>query len=153
MSIGVEPMRWWHVDQVQALEAELFPSDAWSVEQFWSELAQPTRAYVVATDGEDVVGYAGVFCLPPDADIQTVGVDARAQGRGVARRMLEQLLAGVDAQGATHTLLEVRAGNDPAIALYDRLGFVEISRRPRYYADGVDAIVMRRPRPSGVGVA
>lgn len=153
MSLVIEPMRWWHVDQVHALEAELFPSDAWSVEQFWSELAQPSRAYVVAMDGDEVLGYAGVFCLPPDADIQTVGVAVRAQGRGIARRMLDDLLGGVDAKGATHTLLEVRAGNDAAIALYHRLGFVEISRRPRYYADGVDAIVMRRSRPSGVDVA
>jgi len=153
MSITVQPLRWWHIDAVHDLEASLFPADAWSREQFWSELAQPTRSYVVAMDGDVVAGYAGVFCLPPDADIQTVGVDAERQGRGIARRMLDTLLADVDAAGATHTMLEVRAGNDAALALYHRLGFVEISRRPRYYSDGVDAIIMRRSRPEGVGAA
>lgn len=153
MSVSVEPMRWWHVEAVHALEAVLFPADAWSVEQFWSELAQPTRSYVVALEGEAVVGYAGVFCLPPDADIQTVGVDPSQQGRGVARQMLDVLLADIDAEGATHTMLEVRDGNAAALALYGRLGFTEISRRPRYYADGVDAVIMRRARPEGAGAA
>lgn len=153
MTVTVEPMRWWHVDAVHGLESALFPSDAWSREQFWSELAQATRSYVVAMDHGAVVGYAGVFCLPPDADIQTVGVDAGRQGRGIARLMLESLLADVDAAGATHTMLEVRAGNDAALALYGRLGFAEISRRPRYYSDGVDAVIMRRTRPSGAGAA
>lgn len=153
MSISVEPMRWWHVEAVHAWEAVLFPSDAWSIEQFWSELAQPTRSYVVALEDEAVVGYAGTFCLPPDADIQTVGVDPTRQGRGVARLMLDVLLADVDGKGATHTMLEVRDGNAAALALYGRLGFTEISRRPRYYADGVDAIIMRRARPEGVGAA
>lgn len=144
-------MRWWHVDDVHALEQQLFVADAWSLEQFWSELAQPSRRYVVACDDARVIGYAGTSCLPPDADIQTVAVADDQRGQGVARAMLEHLLADVDARGATHTMLEVREGNDAAIALYARLGFVEISRRPRYYADGADAVIMRRPRPAGGG--
>lgn len=153
MSVALQPMRWWHVEAVHTLETSLFPADAWSREQFWSELAQPTRSYVVAMDDGAVVGYAGTFCLTPDADIQTVGVAAEHQGRGIARQMLDSLLAHVDSAGATHTMLEVRAGNDAALALYHRLGFVEISRRPRYYSDGADAIIMRRARPEGVGAA
>lgn len=147
----MEPMRWWHVDDVHALEQQLFVADAWSLEQFWSELAQPSRRYVVVCDDARVIGYAGTSCLPPDADIQTVAVADDQRGQGVARAMLEHLLADVDARGATHTMLEVREGNDAAIALYARLGFVEISRRPRYYADGADAVIMRRPRPAGGG--
>ena len=65
----VDSMRWWDIDAVHALEGELFPDDAWSAEQFWQELAQSTRRYLVAREGDDVIGYAGVFVLPPDADI------------------------------------------------------------------------------------
>ena len=146
-------MRWWHLDDVHALERDLFATDAWSLEQFWSELAQPSRRYVVALVDGRVVGYAGTSCLPPDADIQTVGVAVDQRGRGTARAMLDDLLADVDARGVTHTLLEVRDGNDAALVLYARLGFVEISRRPRYYADGVDALIMRRARPATAGRA
>ena len=142
----LERMRWWDLPAVHEIEADLFPSDAWSSEQFWQELAQPTRYYVVARDVDVVVGYAGAFVLPPDADIQTVGVRADQQGKGIARALLDDVLAHVDAAGATHTMLEVRAGNDAALHLYERLGFVTISRRPRYYPDGEDAVIMRRPR-------
>lgn len=152
-SVTVESLRWWHLPQVHAVEQVLFPGDCWTVEQFWSELAQPTRRYLVALDGDDVVGYAGLFLLPPDADIQTVAVRQDRQGEGIARRLVSDLLEAADASGATHTMLEVRADNDAAIALYRRLGFVPISTRPRYYPDGGDAVIMRRSRPTASGGA
>lgn len=147
-SVTLEPLRWWHLPQVHAIEQVLFPGDCWSVEQFWSELAQPTRCYVVALDEDEVVGYAGLFLLPPDADIQTVAVGWDHQGQGIARRLVSDLLDVADSSGATHTMLEVRADNEAATALYRRLGFVPISTRPRYYPDGGDAVIMRRSRPA-----
>ena len=147
-SVTLEPLRWWHLPQVHAIEQVLFPGDCWSVEQFWSELAQPTRCYVVALDEDEVVGYAGLFLLPPDADIQTVAVREDHQGQGIARRLVSDLLDVADSSGATHTMLEVRADNEAATALYRRLAFVPISTRPRYYPDGGDAVIMRRSRPA-----
>lgn len=144
--MSIEPMRWWHVPAVHELEARLFPDDAWSVEQFWQELAQPTRRYLIARDGATVAGYAGLFVLAPDADVQTVAVSPDHQGRGIARQLLEGLLRPAEEAGVTHTMLEVRDGNDAALALYARLGFDRISVRPRYYPDGADAIIMRRAR-------
>lgn len=149
-TMQIAPMRWWHVEAVERIEREVFPEDAWSREQFWSELAQSTRRYLVVLDGDDVVAYAGLFVLPPDADVQTVAVAPHAQGAGLATRLLSELLEGADAQGVTHTMLEVRDGNAPALAVYARLGFEQISRRPRYYPDGVDALILRRPRPERV---
>lgn len=147
MTTRVEPMRWWHLEEVERIERAVFPDDAWSREQFWSELAQSTRRYLVALGEEGVVAYAGLFVLPPDADVQTVAVAPPAQGTGLATRLLSALLEDADAQGVTHTMLEVRDGNAPALAVYGRLGFEQISRRPRYYPDGVDALILRRPRP------
>lgn len=144
MSADVIAMRWWHVPQVQAIEAELFPQDPWSSEQFWQELAQPTRTYRVCVEGDEVVGYAGTFAMPPDADIQTVAVRADRQGRGIARRLMVALLDDAEGRGATHTLLEVRADNAAALSLYESLGFVRISERRQYYPDGGDALILRR---------
>jgi ribosomal-protein-alanine N-acetyltransferase len=139
-------MRWWHLTQVLAIEREVFSGDPWTEEQFWSELAQDTRSYVVALDGADVVAFAGLFVLPPDADVQTVAVAPSHQGRGLARSMLEQLVSQAEVHGVTHTLLEVREDNESALRLYGRMGFEQISRRPGYYADGTDALILRRPR-------
>jgi len=149
MTSGIDlgPLRWWDIPAARALEERLFPHDAWSPEQFWSEIAQPTRRYLAAREGERLVGYAGMFVMAPDADVQTVAVDPDCQGRGIASELLSSLLATMDDSGVTHTLLEVRDDNVVAMSLYSRLGFEEISRRPRYYADGVDAVIMRRPRP------
>lgn len=142
-SIDLQPMRWWHVDAVAALELRLFPHDAWSAEQFWQELAQPTRRYAVATRSGVVVGYAGVFVLPPDSDLQTIAVDPDEQGRGIGRMLLAWALDVAGRSGGTHMLLEVRADNAPAIALYRTAGFERISVRHRYYPDGGDADIMR----------
>ncbi len=141
--ISVEPMRWWHIERVHDLEASLFPSDAWTLEQFWQELSQPTRHYVVALDEGRPVGYAGLFVTATDADVQTIAVSADHQRRGLASDLMAALLAGAADRDATHVLLEVRADNAPAISLYERFGFARISTRPRYYPDGVDAVVMR----------
>lgn len=144
MSAVLAPMRWWSLPQVHAIEIDTFPTDAWSLEQFWQELAQSTRTYLVAIEDDEVVGYAGMFVMPPDADVQTVAVRADRQGRGIARQLLVSLLDDVERRGATHTLLEVRADNAGALSLYESLGFVGISERRRYYPDGGDALILRR---------
>ncbi|WP_205707005.1 ribosomal protein S18-alanine N-acetyltransferase [Kineococcus vitellinus] len=139
-------MRWWDVAAVHALEADLFGRSAWSVESFWGELAQPNRTFLVAVQpgGEDVVGYGGILVAGADADVQTIGVARTAQGRGLGRRLLRALRTAAREAGAARLLLEVRADNAPAQALYRGEGFEQIARRARYYQpEDVDALIMR----------
>jgi len=155
-SIRLRPMRWWDVDAVQALDAELFGATAWTPATFWSELAAgPTRWYVVAetvgaAGAAVLAGYAGLLVPGPEADVQTIAVAPSAQGRGVGTRLLRALTAQAARGGARSLLLEVRADNAAAIALYEREGFERISVRRRYYQPGdVDAwILRRRPLPA-----
>ncbi|WP_432494005.1 ribosomal protein S18-alanine N-acetyltransferase [Kineococcus gypseus] len=138
------PARWWHLADVQRLEADLFGPTAWSVETFWGELAAPGRTYLVALEGEEVLGYAGLAVSGADADVQTIGVARGAQGRGLGRRLLRALLTAARDAGATRVLLEVRADNAPAQALYASEGFEVLARRARYYQPGgIDALVLR----------
>jgi ribosomal protein S18 acetylase RimI-like enzyme len=58
--------------------------------------------------------------------------------------LLDALLAEAERRGCTEVLLEVRADNAAAIGLYAARGFVTISTRRRYYADGADALILRR---------
>jgi [ribosomal protein S18]-alanine N-acetyltransferase len=143
-------MRWWHVADVHALELDLFGSTAWSVESFWGELAQPNRSFLVALDGDRVVGYGGVMVTGADADVQTIGVARDQQGRGTGRELLRALRAACVEAGATHLLLEVRADNEPAQNLYRSEGFEQIARRRGYYqpddrGEWIDALIMRAP--------
>ncbi len=138
------PARWWHLADVHRLEADLFGPTAWSPETFWGELAAPGRTYLVALEGGEVLGYGGLAVAGADADVQTLGVARAAQGRGLGRRLLRALLGAARAGGATHVLLEVRADNEPAQALYRSEGFEQIARRARYYEPGgIDALVLR----------
>ena len=137
--------RWWDVEAAHALEAGLFP-DAWSVETFWSELAHvpETRYYVVAEDGAALVGYAGLAVVGNQADVQTIAVATPAQGMGLGRQLLDVLLDEARRRGATEVLLEVRADNEVAQALYRRAGFERIGIRRGYYQPGgTDALVLR----------
>lgn len=151
MSPTLRRFRWWDVETARALEVELFP-DAWSVETFWSELAHvpETRYYVVAEDDGALVGYAGLAAVGHQADVQTVAVAPTAQGHGVGRLLLDDLLAEAGRRQATEVLLEVRAENEAALALYRRSGFERIGVRRGYYQPGgTDALVLRRRLRTG----
>ena len=133
-------LRWTDIDAVVALERDLFPADAWSPTSLWAELAaRPRRSYVVAEDDQGaVVAYAGV-------DLGgEVAVASGAQGRGLGRQLLEELVTRAQADRAAYLMLEVRADNEPARKLYESRGFELLTVRPRYYQPGdVDAHVMR----------
>lgn len=144
MDVTLEPMRWWHIPDVHEIETECFPVDTWSVEQFWEELAQPTRTYRVAIRGGEVIGYAGIFHSGADADIQTIAVRPAMQRHGIGRLLLRGLVEAARTCDATSLLLEVRADNAPAIAMYRDEGFDQIALRSRYYPDGADALILRK---------
>ncbi len=135
------------LDAIMALETATFPTDAWSRDMMAAELASPHTAYLVVESGEEVVAYAGLSAPAgaEQADIQTIAVDGTHRRLGIGTVLVEQLLGAARARGAAEVLLEVRADNPGAEALYVRHGFARIAVRPRYYQpDGVDAIVMRK---------
>ncbi|WP_136611957.1 ribosomal protein S18-alanine N-acetyltransferase [Sinomonas albida] len=148
------------VPAVHELELALFPIDAWPERMFRDELSQPsTRRYYVAEEaGPDgvprIVAYAGVMCVPPIADVQTIAVVPEREGLGIGSAVLTELIAEARRRGARDVLLEVRADNPRAQGLYRRFGFAQIHTRRRYYRDGVDALIMQLPLevpPSGEG--
>ena len=145
-------MRWWDIPAVHAIETSIFMTDPWSVEQFWSELSQPTRRYFVAEIDGAIVGYAGSFVLTPEADVQTIGVAVDHQGQGIGALLLTTLIEQAIQAQAAQLILEVRSDNGAAIAMYQRFGFERISSRPNYYAPDVDALIMRL-RPLAVAVS
>ena len=132
------------VPAVSALEQRLFPVDAWPLQMFLDELSQPeTRRYLVAQGSDGIVGYAGLMCIEPIADVQTIAVVPEYEGRGIGTTLLTALIDEARRRRAADVLLEVRADNPRAQQLYVRFGFEQIHVRPRYYRDGVDALIMR----------
>ncbi len=147
------------LDDVLALEHELFPDDAWSAEMFAGELAQPpgSRLYLLAETpaGEAgaappspaLAGYAGLRLVAAErlAEVMTIAVRPSSWGHGIGSALLAALLAAARERGCAEMFLEVRADNPRAHGLYLRRGFTEIGVRRGYYQpSGTDAIVMRK---------
>jgi len=137
---------WTDIPALAALERDLFAHDAWAEPTWWAELAgRPRRDYVLLTDADGVVGYAGLDHGGDVADVMTVAAAPRAQGQGLGRRLLIELERRALARGAASVLLEVRADNAAARRLYERSGYTLLSTRRRYYQPGdIDALVMRK---------
>jgi ribosomal-protein-alanine N-acetyltransferase len=139
------------VTAVEVLERRLFPVDAWPMQMFFDELAQvDTRRYVVAEADGQIVAYAGLMCIEPIADVQTIAVVPEFEGRGIGSAVLTELIEEARRRGAVEVLLEVRADNPRAQALYVRFGFEQIHVRRRYYRDGTDALIMRLTLTEGI---
>jgi ribosomal-protein-alanine N-acetyltransferase len=95
-------------------------------------------------EGVGVAGFAVASLLPPEAELELIAVDPAAQRRGLARRLFAALAEELRAAQVQEVVLEVRASNLPACALYRKLGFVESGRRKDYYQIPVeDALLMR----------
>ena len=131
------------VPALAGLEAALFGVDAWDERALLAEVEGPGRTFLVAADDDGPLGYVVGIEVADIADLARIGVDPGRRRTGLGSRLLAAL---VDATtGADRMLLEVSALNAGAISFYERHGFTRIDVRPRYYADGSDAVVMLRP--------
>ena len=139
-------LHWTDLPALAALERDLFAHDAWAEPTWWAELAgRPRREYLVLTDSDGVLGYAGLDHGGEVADVMTIAVAPRAQGHGFGRLLLDELEQRASIRGAANVILEVRADNLAALGLYERSGYAVLSTRRRYYQPGdVDALVMRK---------
>ena len=146
MSFRIVPMTAAHLSQVAALEKICFPSDPWSGELFRAALESPHTAVLLA-EGEDgaVLGYAVLSAVLDEGNLDNLAVAPRCRRQGVA----DALLSALTDFGRTNLsalLLEVRASNLPAIALYEKHGFVPVGRRKDYYnTPKEDALLMTLP--------
>ena len=133
-----------HVSQVAALEAICF-HDPWSENSIAAELENSLSLWLVALDGETVVGYVGSQSVMGWADMMNIAVHPQCRRQGVAQELVERLVAALKENDVTCLTLEVRASNEPAKALYGKLGFQQVGRRPNYYRNPKeDALILRR---------
>ena len=133
-------------DDIAALvtiETESFPTP-WTENNFAVELDNPFARFFVYDDGGTVVGYYGAWRVVDEWDIADIAVRADRRRQGIGRALLEHLLATARAEGVRDVTLEVRPSNIAARALYEAFGFCEEGRRPRYYLNGEDALILWR---------
>ncbi|HVK89683.1 MAG TPA: ribosomal protein S18-alanine N-acetyltransferase [Kofleriaceae bacterium] len=139
----IEPATPGDLDAIHEIERHSFPK-AWPRDAFEAELARPHARVDVLRDPR-VVGFCNYWLVTASAEVHILSIathpDRRRAGLGAA--LLAHALDAGRAIGATLATLEVRRGNKPAIALYERAGFKTVHVRARYYQDdGEDALVM-----------
>ena len=133
-----------HVPSVAALEALCF-SDPWSENSVASELNNPLSLWLIAVEDETVVGYVGSQTVMGETDMMNVAVHPNHRRQGVARSLIAALVQALKDLESHSLTLEVRASNEPAIALYTDLGFTEAGRRRNYYRNPKeDALILRK---------
>lgn len=130
------------LQQVSDNEAVCF-SQPWSINAFRDTLKRKEAIYFVAEVDGKVVGHCGVTDIVGEGEITNVAVLPEYRGRGLAGDMLRQLLLEGEAVGIRAFTLEVRAGNEAAIRLYEKAGFVTEGIRPGFYdKPREDALIM-----------
>lgn len=131
------------VQAIRAIDRQVYPKP-WSEKLTVEQIARSKGRHFVA-ESNRVVGHAGMMFVADDAHISTIAVDPNYQRLGIATMLVDTLIECAATSIAGAITLEVRVGNDAAVSLYERLGFVSAGVRPRYYGDtGEDALIMWR---------
>lgn len=141
-AVDLAPMAGRHLDAVLAIDRMAY-SRPWSLKTWRSELATAGRTHRVALVDGAVVAHAGTLRQLDELHVITVATHPEHRGRGIATRLLADLLRHGAAEGARAATLEVRAADRGAQRVYGRLGFAPAGIRAGYYRDPVDdAVIM-----------
>lgn len=121
------------------LECACF-SDPWTFSALEYQSGNENAVISLGCDGDKPVGYALGTVICGEGELYRIGVLPECRSRGLGKRILSDFLSSCQKKGAEKTFLEVRSKNLPAIALYQRAGFVQIAVRKGYYGDD-DALI------------
>jgi ribosomal-protein-alanine N-acetyltransferase len=132
------------IDAVVDLEVVAF-ADPWMRPAFEAALKERYARFLVAHSADGtLVGYVIAWFVLDEGEIANLAVVPSARRRGVAKALLEAIIAEARASRVSRLFLEVRESNAAARALYASQGFLPVARRARYYRKPVeDAIVLR----------
>ena len=133
------------LEQIEKIEQQCF-SCPWTLDQLRSQLSDDRHVFLAAVDaGGTVLGYVGMMFVLDEGYISNVSVAPAYRRQGVADALISALMMRAEELGLAFVTLEVRAGNEPAKALYAKHGFVPVGRRKNYYdLPKEDAILMTR---------
>ena len=134
------------IDAIVALETDSF-TNPWSRDTLVWELrnSDVTLVYVLRRDDERIAAFCVCWIIFDELHINTLAVAPADRRQGYATTLLREVMKDAAAKGAQKATLEVRASNQSALALYERLGFYVAAKRPGYYAKPQeDALILWR---------
>lgn len=133
-----------HLAQLENLEKLCF-SMPWTREQLESQLPDAQHVFLVAVDGESVLGYVGMMFVLDEGYISNVAVSPETRRCGIGDALIAELLLRAEEKALSFVTLEVRESNEAAIRLYQKHGFQKVGLRKKYYdLPKEDAILMTK---------
>lgn len=140
----IERMKGEHLNSVMKIERESF-THPWSEESFLSELRKPTSHLFVATENDEVLGYAVLETVLDEGSLLIIAVDKTHRKKGIAKALFSGLEKTAREKELSFITLEVRVSNVNAINLYTSLGFTKVAVRKNYYSKPIeDALLMTK---------
>jgi ribosomal protein S18 acetylase RimI-like enzyme len=139
----VEPATWRDLSSLRRLEKICFPVDVWPLLDMIGVLTFPGVVRLKATQDGEMVGFiaADIRRMENLSWISTLGVLPAYRRRGIAKMLLQECEARLR---VPKVRLSVRASNQPALRLYESVGYLQYTVWPRYYGDGEDALILEK---------
>lgn len=133
-----------YIKSLVKLENKCF-STPWTEAMFYGDIKNCNTRYFAALEGEDVVGYAGMWLSADGGQITNIAVAPSHRRKGIASALLKRLCTVCEEEKAEAIMLEVRSGNNAAVSLYEKFGFKKVGERKNYYKNPTeDALLMTK---------
>lgn len=136
------------LETVAEIERECF-LEPWTTGMLSGSFSRTDFCGLLLEQDGEAVGYICGETLFENAEIARVAVKTAHRRKGHGERLLTAFENAVIARGASAVFLEVRAGNVAARSLYEKSGYFATRVRKRYYADGEDAVEMKKELKNG----
>ena len=134
-----------HLPELETLEKRCF-SLPWTEEMLMGQLPDDNHEFLAAeSESGELLGYVGMMTVLDEGYISNVAVAPEQRRQGIADALITALLERAALRALSFVTLEVREHNEPAIALYEKHGFVPVGLRKNYYEAPVEnAILMTK---------
>ena len=132
-----------HLNEIKNILQEQF-DEFWNADVLEKELENPHSTYIVAISNGKVVGYAGLWQPIDEGHITNIVTKKDERKNGIATKMLEELIQIAKNRKLNCVTLEVNVHNECAISLYKKFEFKEVGKRPKYYNNIDDALIMTK---------
>jgi len=151
-SVVVRPAKEQDLDMIVALNRAALPENY--MPEFFENLLRIYGEYFLAAEMEGhIIGYVmcrvelgmtnlNSFGIMKKGHIVSLAVDNEQRRHGIGQAMMEEVMRRMRATGLKECFLEVRVTNEPAIKLYERVGFKIVKRISNYYSNGTDGYIM-----------
>jgi ribosomal-protein-alanine N-acetyltransferase len=128
----IRKMEEYDAEKVAKIEAENF-SVPWSKQSFLDSIPLAHTLFFVAEEAGEIAGYCGIYLAQEEGELVTIAVTQQMRRKGIARRLLDEAVRILREREVQTLYLEVRVSNEPAIRLYESMGFTSEGIRKGFY--------------------